>query len=339
LIVAGGGGGAGGYTTGSGGAGGGLTAGNGTGTNWPAGNGRGGSPSAGGAAGAVCGMPSAGSLGVGGYGRGCSHGGGGGGGGYYGGGGGDIEPGGGGSSFANATYGASIVHSQGVQNSDGQIIISYQDAVDLIAPTFNSSTTFTASENLANTATAATIRISESATITISSGLDASLFNIYVSDTDTAIIKFKASPDFEAPADVGSNNVYEITLTATDGSSNSGSQSITITVTDVVDTSAFNSFNLAGNVTTATYRETIQITANVTVASKVTFKVNNVRIPGCFNLRTTGTSPSIIATCNWKASRRGNLTLTATATPTGAGITGATATPLKVFVTNRSGTR
>jgi hypothetical protein len=175
--------------------------------------------------------------------------------------------------------------------------------------------------------------------VTISSGADAARFNISRSDTDTAIIKFNVSPDFEAPADVGGNNVYDLTLTATDTAGNAGIQSITITVTDVVDTSAFNSFGLAGSVTTATYRTTIQITANVTVSAKVVFKVNNVRIPECINVRTTGTSPNIVAVCNWKPSRRGSLTLTAAATPTSGGISGATATPIRVLVGNRTGLR
>ena len=175
--------------------------------------------------------------------------------------------------------------------------------------------------------------------MTISSGADAARFNISRTDTDTAIIKFNVSPDFEAPIDSGGNNVYDLTLTATDTVGNAGTQAITITVTDVVDTSAFNSLALAGSVTTATYRTTIQITANVTVAAKITFRANNNRIPGCINVRTTGTSPNIVAVCNWKPSRRGPLTLTAAATPTGAGISSASATPIRVLVGNRSGTR
>jgi len=210
---------------------------------------------------------------------------------------------------------------------------------DTTPPTFTSSATFSASENIAATATAATIRISESATVTISAGVDASSFNIYFSDSTTALVKFKVPPDYEAPIDSGSNNVYNLTLLAIDGSANSATQAITITVTDVVDTSGFNSFALAGSVTTATFRTTIQLTANVTVAAKVTFRANNIRIPGCINVRTTGTSPSIVAICNWKPSRRGPLTLTAAATPTGAGISSASATPIRVLVGNRTGTR
>ena len=212
-------------------------------------------------------------------------------------------------------------------------------AVDTTPPTFTSSSSFSAAENIATSATAATIRVSESATVTISSGADAARFNIARSETNTAIIKFYASPDFESPADVGGNNVYDITLTATDGANNSGTQSITITVTDVVDTSAFNSLSLAGSATTATFRAVVVITANVTVAARVTFRVNGKVLPGCKNKLATGSSSSFAATCSWKPSNRGPVALSATATPTGAGISGATATPISIMVANRTGSR
>ena len=209
-------------------------------------------------------------------------------------------------------------------------------APDTTAPTFTSSSTFSAAENIATSSNAATIKVSESATVTISAGSDAALFNIITSDSVTAFIRFKASPNFEAPSDVGANNVYEITLTATDTAANAGTQSITITVTDVVDTSAFNSLALSG---AATFRQVVTITANVSVASKVTFRAKNVIISGCKNKLTTGSSPNIVATCSWKPSMRGAVVITATAVPTGAGISSATATPVSVVVGNRVGAR
>jgi hypothetical protein len=172
--------------------------------------------------------------------------------------------------------------------------------------------------------------------VTISSGVDASLFNITTSDTVTVFIRFKASPNFEAPSDSGGNNVYDLVLTATDLASNSGTQTITITVTDVVDTSAFNSFALSGS---ATYRQVVTITANVSVASRVTFRARNVIIAGCKNKLTSGSSPNIVATCSWRPSIRGAVTLTATAAPTGAGVSSTSATPISVMVGNRVGVR
>ena len=303
-----------------------------------------------------------GGFGGGGGTHGCS-GGGGGGGGYSGGGGSTqnnaTSIGGGGGSFivsgatniatSNGSYAGS---SSGITNlnqyngtfnsatySPGYLTIEIEAVPDTTAPTFTSSSTFTVSENIATSATAATIRVSESATVTISSGADAARFNITRSETNTAIIKFNASPDFEAPVDVGGNNVYEITLTATDTANNAGTQSITITVTDVVDTSSFNSLALAGSATTATYRTAIVITANVTVASRVTFRVNGKVLPGCKNKLATGSSSSFSATCNWRPSNRGTVALTASAAPTGAGISSTTSNPVSIMVDRRTGSR
>jgi hypothetical protein len=237
--------------------------------------------------------------------------------------------GGGGLTFSGA-------NGPGAAGGSGIVIVRYTP--DVTAPTFASST-FSAAENIATSATAATIRVSESATVTISSGADSALFNISRSDTDTAIIKFNASPNYEAPTDSGANNVYDLTLTATDTAGNAGAQSITITVTDVVDTSSFNSLALAGSATTAAFRTSVLITANVSVASKVTFTINGKVLPGCKNRTASGSGSSFSATCNWKPSRRGDVTLTASAAPTGAGISSATAPQLNIRVGNRTGAR
>ncbi|MBK8143748.1 MAG: hypothetical protein IPK62_01490 [Bacteroidetes bacterium] len=130
-LFVGGGGGGGGYTgaAANGGAGGGLVGANGQTWNGYAG-GTGGTQVAGGIGGpGQGGQPNAinGSLGLGGAGQGWSGGGGGGGGGYYGGGGGFIGGGGGGSNYANPIA-TGVVHSQGFQASNGQVIISYTPA-------------------------------------------------------------------------------------------------------------------------------------------------------------------------------------------------------------------
>jgi hypothetical protein len=228
------------------------------------------------------------------------------------------------------------VWSRATNNSSATAVSLTNQLVDVTAPTFTSSTSFSAAENIATSANAATIKVSESATVTISSGADASLFNIVTSDTVTAFIRFKASPNFESPSDNGGNNVYDLVLTATDLASNTGTQTITITVTDIVDTSAFNSFALSGS---ASFRTVVTITANVSVASRVTFRARNVIIAGCKNKLTSGSSPNIVASCNWRPSTRGAVTLTATASPTEAGISSTSATPISVMVGNRSGGR
>ena len=60
------------------------------------------------------------------------------------------------------------------------------------------------------------------------SGTDAALFAI---DAATGAVTFLEAPDFENPADADGDNVYEVTVTASDGT-NETSQDITITVAD-----------------------------------------------------------------------------------------------------------
>jgi len=60
-------------------------------------------------------------------------------------------------------------------------------------------------------------------------GADAGLFSIGATTGD---VRFLASPDFEAPADAGSNNVYDIVVHANDGVHQT-TKAVAITVTDV----------------------------------------------------------------------------------------------------------
>ncbi len=50
----------------------------------------------------------------------------------------------------------------------------------------------------------------------------------------TGVVTFVTSPDFEAPTDAGANNVYDLQVTASDGTL-SVAQSIAVTVTAVND--------------------------------------------------------------------------------------------------------
>ena len=61
------------------------------------------------------------------------------------------------------------------------------------------------------------------------SGTDAALFTI---DANTGEVRFKAAPDFEMPGDADGDNVYDIIVTASDGT-NSTNHNVAITVTDI----------------------------------------------------------------------------------------------------------
>ena len=88
------------------------------------------------------------------------------------------------------------------------------------APTITSSSSCSTPENASTsaaiyTATATDRDANTTLTYSISGGSDAALFNI---NAMTGVVTFKASPNFEAPTDAGGNNVYDITVRASDGS-------------------------------------------------------------------------------------------------------------------------
>ncbi|MCX7422702.1 MAG: cadherin repeat domain-containing protein, partial [Planctomycetia bacterium] len=51
------------------------------------------------------------------------------------------------------------------------------------------------------------------------------------------VLTFKSAPNFEAPTDAGTNNVYAVQVTANDGSGGSTTQDINVTVTAANDNS------------------------------------------------------------------------------------------------------
>ncbi|MFG1300912.1 tandem-95 repeat protein [Xanthobacter sp. V3C-3] len=65
------------------------------------------------------------------------------------------------------------------------------------------------------------------------SGADAALFSI---GADGAL-SFKTAPDFEAPADAGADNVYNVVIAASDGTATT-SHAVAVTVTDVMENAA-----------------------------------------------------------------------------------------------------
>jgi hypothetical protein len=68
-------------------------------------------------------------------------------------------------------------------------------------------------------------------TYSISGGADQAAFTIVPA---TGVLTFASAPNFEAPTDVGGNNVYDVTVSASDGSL-TDTQAIAVTVTDVVE--------------------------------------------------------------------------------------------------------
>jgi VCBS repeat-containing protein len=122
--------------------------------------------------------------------------------------------------------------------SDGSLSTTTGFTVNIIGvndtPIITSATTASFAENGTGTAYTATASdVDAGTTLTYSiAGTDAALFNI---NSSTGAVTFKNSPNFESPADAGANNVYDITVSASDGSLSSAAQAVAITVTNVVE--------------------------------------------------------------------------------------------------------
>ncbi|MCY2966934.1 MAG: FG-GAP-like repeat-containing protein, partial [Planctomycetota bacterium] len=115
-------------------------------------------------------------------------------------------------------------------------------------PVFTSSATASFAENgtgtvLTVTATDADLP-AQTITYSLSGGADRALFTL----TNGGLLTFKNSPNFEAPGDAGTDNVYNIQVTANDGAGNTTTQNVAITVTPVNDNTPFFTSNAAVNV-------------------------------------------------------------------------------------------
>lgn len=212
---------------------------------------------------------------------------------------------------------------------------SYAEA-DSTPPGFTNGATFSVAENTSASTAVATISVNESATISIVSGVDSALFNSTTVDSVSAQIRFSSSPDFESAQDVGSNNVYNITIRAVDTLGNTGNQAISITVTNVNESSSIGAPSLSG---AASKGSLITITVTTNAAGKVRFFVSGKRISNCLAQSTTGSYPNFSATCSWKPPVMGSQSLTARVTPSDGSFSATTSPSTAVLVTKRTSSR
>ena len=133
----------------------------------------------------------------------------------------------------NNVYGITVTASDGANSTDQTIAITVTDVDDdtNAAPVFTSPAAVDVAENQTTVYTAQATDADGDRLSYSLSGTDAGLFTI---DATTGAVSFIAPPDFEAPGDAGGDNVYDITVTASDGD-NSAEQAVAITVTDVND--------------------------------------------------------------------------------------------------------
>ena len=91
-------------------------------------------------------------------------------------------------------------------------------------------------ENSIDVLTAAATDVDGDAVTYSISGTDAALFVI---DAATGALSFATGPDFEAPRDADGDNVYDISVTATDAGGLAATQDISVTIADVDEQTAY----------------------------------------------------------------------------------------------------
>jgi hypothetical protein len=239
--------------------------------------------------------------------------------------------GGGGGGCGNVACGPADQSYSGSSGGSGVIIIRF--TVDVIAPTFINSSAVTVDENISISTVVLTIQVSESSTLSMASSDDFADFAFSVVDSDTANIRFALSPDFEAPVDIGANNVYNISISAVDVASNSTTQAVAITVRNLNESSAITAPTLVG---TAYKGVAITISVTSNVAGRVSFLVNNKRIANCISRATTGSYPNFTATCSWKPTVHNNQFVTAELTPTDSSFASSRSGSTPIFVNKRT---
>ncbi|MDE0352917.1 MAG: Ig-like domain-containing protein [bacterium] len=127
------------------------------------------------------------------------------------------------------------VYSVTVRASDGNTTVTRDVIVTVTgvneAPVISGDATKNYAENGSGAVASYTATDPESDSFTWSvSGTDAADFSI---TSDGGVLTFASSPDFEAAADSDTNNVYSVTVEASDGNGNTGTLDVTVTVTNV----------------------------------------------------------------------------------------------------------
>ncbi len=125
-------------------------------------------------------------------------------------------------------------------------------------PTITSGNTASVAENAtAVTTVTATDVDGDTPTYSITGGADATLFGI---DATSGAVTFTAAPDFETPGDAGTDNIYELEVTADDSNGGTDIQTISVTVTDANDAPTITSANTASVAENATAVTTVVAT-------------------------------------------------------------------------------
>jgi|GEM_PF-3762856 len=129
-------------------------------------------------------------------------------------------------------YEITVAVSDGIHTPVTQNLLVTVSNVNEFAPVFTSAAIMQIPENTTSITvlTATDQDTGNSLTYSITGGSDQSLFEI---NAATRSLRFRQAPDFESPADLDRNNIYELQIAVSDGINTPAIQDLTISVTDV----------------------------------------------------------------------------------------------------------
>lgn len=131
-------------------------------------------------------------------------------------------------------------------------------------PTFSSGATASFAENTSGAVYTSSLSNSSGTVGYTLLGADSGLFNL---NTSTGVLTFKSAPDHEQPRDAGTDNVYNVTIRATDDNG-STDRAVAITVTDANDVNFSSADNASiTGATSLTRSVTAGQTANITFST------------------------------------------------------------------------
>jgi hypothetical protein len=150
------------------------------------------------------------------------------------------------------------------------------------------------------------------------------------SSSNTSVVNFSGSTLV-----VGSAGTAVVTATFTPTNTSNYITGETVTATFTVTQSAGSVIVSTSAGATAQKGVRNTLTASVSTLGNVTFFINGKRVPGCIGVK----SVSGVATCSWKPSNQGGVTLSARLIPQDDSIDPVTSAPLNVSIVRRTGRR
>ena len=176
----------------------------------------------------------------------------------------------------NNQYSLNVVATDTSDNtisSEFPVTVTLTD-IDEISPVISGLTTIDYQENVSANFT---YTANEAVTWSLS-GNDSGLFSI----SNIGALSFNSAPDYESPGDSGTDNIYNVTVNATDSSGNTSDFSVTITVADVDDSNPV----ITGN-TTVSVQENQTVVSTYSSNEAVTWSLSGTD-SSLFSISNTG---------------------------------------------------